>query len=232
MASTDLYVKRLEFADKRLGRQVVHDPASRGFVRPRPVDKSTWVERKAIRIYDPRPNPNQPRGNCTGCEKCMNLNAVGSRKKGVVLDMLAADRIYSLATRLDPFTGSWPPDDTGSSGLAAAKAAKQLGLGGAYYWIFNGIDGVVQAIQDGDVVGIGSRWDNNMFEMNSQGIIEPGGGTAGGHQWAARAVDLDRGLLGGRCWWGPDFKDWWIRLDHAAELLADDGDAHVQERAA
>lgn len=235
MPAPDLYVKRLEFTDRRLGRHVVHDPRSRGFVRPRPVDKSTWRERVTVRTWDPIPNPNQPVGNCTMCAKGSQFNSAGNRVKGVVLGMEWALDRYVWETAHDQFPGAWKRDgtgqDTGSSGLWSAKTAQQFGEGGDYFWIMDGIDGVVQAVQDGDAVSMGTRWDNNMFNKNSQGIIEPGGGMAGGHQWIARAVALDRGLLGGRCWWGPDFRDWWIKLEHAAELLADDGDAHVQQRA-
>jgi hypothetical protein len=45
--------------------------------------------------------------------------------------------LYSMATRLDRFAGIYPHDDTGSSGLAVAKAAKKFGLISAYRWAFS-----------------------------------------------------------------------------------------------
>lgn len=226
---TDLHVRRLESRDPRLGRHVVHDERSRGFAFGATPDTSTWKTRH-IRVYDPRPNPNQVIGDCTGCAKAIQFNAIGNRVTGQVLGMFDADRIYSLATVLDPWEGYYPPDDTGSSGLAAAKAAQQLGLGGEYRWLFGGAEEVVQAVMDGHVVNVGTRWDNRMFNQDAQGFVTPGGSVAGGHEWSVRGYEVDKDALLGRCWWG-DFRDFWIKREHLAELLADDGDANVQARA-
>jgi len=225
----EVYRKQIPSTDPRLGRHVEHDPASRGFAIPQAVDKSTWVSKK-IRIYDPIPNPNQTIGNCTMCAKAMQMNAAGNRKVGVVLGMKWAMNKYEWETANDEFPGQYPPDDTGSSGLAASKTAQHFGVGGAYYWIFNGADGVVQAVMAGDVVNVGTRWDNDMFHPDSKNIVHPGGGVAGGHEWAVRGYDKDRDLLMGRCWWGT-FKDFWISRADLDALLHDDGDAHIQKRA-
>jgi hypothetical protein len=228
----DLYVRRIPSTDRRLGRHVVHDPRSRAFAGPTPVDTSTWND-KTIRIYDPTPNPNQVIGNCTGCAKAMQLNAVGNRKAGVVLKMAQADQVYSLATTLDPWAGSWTApswEDTGSSGGAAAKAAQQLGHGGVYRWRFDGADGVVQEVQEGNVVNVGTVWYNRMFDQDERGFVTPGGSVAGGHEWSIRGYDERKDALLGRCWWGL-FRDFYIKREHLNDLLADDGDAHVQARA-
>jgi hypothetical protein len=219
-------IERIPFTDRRLGRHIVLDDRSRGFVRPGAVDHSTW-RTKSIRIYDPDPNPNQTIGNCTGVAKCVQLNAAKNRVSGRVLNMTDAERVYSLATELDPWPGSWPPTDTGSSGLAAAKAAQKLGLAGEYLWIFGGADGVVQAVMDGDVVNVGTRWDEQMFNPDRNGIVHPGGPVAGGHEWSVRGYDARRDLVLGRCWWG-DFRDFWISRSDLNSLLADGGDANVQ----
>jgi hypothetical protein len=133
--ATDLHVVMVDQQDPRLGRQVVHDPRSRAFPMAAP-DTSTWRS-KTIRMYDPTPNPNQTIGDCTGCDKAMEGNAAGNRVSGRVLTMADAEQVYSLATELDPWDGSWPPTDTGSSSLAAAKAAQRLKLGSAFrdVWI-------------------------------------------------------------------------------------------------
>lgn len=225
---TDYRVVTYPKRDPRLGRVGVFDERSRGFAFAASVDTATWRTRH-VRIYDPLPNPNQAIGDCTGCAKAIQFNAVGNRVTGQVLKMSNADRIYSLATTLDPWDGAWPPDDTGSSGLAAAKAAQQLDLGGTYRWLFGGADEVVQAVMDGHVVNVGTRWDNHMFDQDADGRVEPGGSVAGGHEWSVRGFDADRDWLLGRCWWG-DFRDFWIKREHLAELLADDGDANVQAR--
>jgi hypothetical protein len=230
MPATDLHVVVVDQRDPRLGRQVTHDPRSRAFPM-RAADTSTWRS-KTIRLYDPTPNPNQNIGDCTGCDKAMNGNAAGNRVPGRVLNMGHAEKIYSLATQLDPWDGQWPPTDTGSSGLAASKAAQQLGLGGEYRWaLAGGADAVVQQIMDGQTVGVGTYWYQGGFEPKPRlagGVqIEMTGPKVGGHQWRIRGYDEPTDMLLGRCWWGR-FRDFWISRAHLAELLADDGDAHTQ----
>jgi len=231
---SNLTIKRFNQQDPRLGRNQVHDERSRGFVAARPtVDRSTWHDH-SIRIYDPLPNPNQTVGNCTMCAKAMQHNAVGNRQKGVILDMAWAMRTYEWETANDQFPGAYKPgdpnsQDTGSSGLASCKTAQHEGTGGEYRWEFEGADGVVQNIMAGRVISVGTRWDWNMFEQDSRGLIQLGGGEAGGHQYIYRGYDLDRDELIGRCWWGV-FRDFRISRANADELLRDGGDAHYQER--
>lgn len=222
-----VFVKIVEQQDLRLGRQVVHDPRSRGFARRITVNRSTWRD-KSIRIYDPTPNPNQCHGECTWCAKAMQFNAVGNRVPGRVLRMDTVHKGYSLATSLDPWEGSWEPDDTGSSGLASAKSAQRMGLGGDYHWFFGGADEVTQAVNDNEVVSVGTRWDYDMFEQDKDGRIHLGGGEAGGHQYVFRGYWKSRDWLKGRCWWG-DFRDFWIARTDLDTLLHDNGDAHVQK---
>lgn len=218
---------RIDQHDNRLGRHVRHDEQSKGFALPVTVDRSTWHD-KAIRVYDPTPNPNQVIGNCTGCSKSNSLNAVGSRLKGRVLNMADADALYSWATRDDPWAGAWPPDDTGSSGLAAARAAQAYGVGGAYQWLFGGADQVVQTIMAGRVVSVGTLWYYGMFDAFPDAPVTVGGGVAGGHQWTVRGYDVSSDWLMGRCWWGG-FRDFWIKRESLQYLLDQDGDAHVQD---
>lgn len=231
MSTPELRVERVDPVDPRLGRQLVHDPRSRAFALPmRAIDRSLWRDRR-IRLYDPLPNPNQMIGNCTGCSKMMQFNAVGNRVTGVVLKMPKATKVYSLATTLDPWEGSWEPDDTGSSGLAAAKAAQLLGLGGEYRWLFGGADEVVQAVMEGHAVSVGAWWYEPMF-TNRYADGRPltvSGDRAGGHQWTAHGYWKARDYVLGRCWWGT-YRDFWIRRVDLQRLLDEGGDAHVQKR--
>jgi hypothetical protein len=125
-----------------LGRQKVHDERSRSFamatVTP-PVDYTTWRDR-SLRIYDPLPNPDQAVGCCTGVAKCSQLNSAGNRRLGRVLNMKDAERIYSRNTEIDPWPGQWPPVDTGSSGLASAKTAREFGQAGGHQYVIRGYD--------------------------------------------------------------------------------------------
>src|SRR3954454_7269618 len=169
-------------------------------------DTSTWRSH-VIRVYDPLPNPAQRIGNCTGCDKAMEGNAAGNRVASRLLTMADAERIYSLATRLDPWDGQWPPTDTGSSGLAACKAAQQLNLGGAYHWaLTGGADAVVQQIMEGQTVGVGTWWQGSGPRPKPRGqggvFVEMTGAKAGGHQWRIRGYYEPTDMLLGRCWWG------------------------------
>lgn len=215
--------------DPRLGRNIVHDERSRAFPLLTPIDKSTWRD-KAVRIYDPIPNPNQTIGNCTGCAKAMEFNAVGNRVAGRVLKMVNATAFYARATEIDPFPGTYPPEDTGSSGLAAAKAAVEQGYGGEYRWLFRGADEIVQAVMDGHVVNVGTWWYEGMMPHDYSRLVHPTGMKVGGHQWIVRGYDKSSDWVMGRCWWGT-FRDFWITRSDLQNLMMDDGDAHIQVKA-
>lgn len=224
---TDLDITLVAQESPLLGRQKVHDERSRSFPMLASVDRSSWRD-KSVRVYDPIPNPNQTVGCCTGVAKSVQLNSVGNRVAGRVLNMDDALRLYSKASAIDPFPGAWPPEDTGSSSLASCKAAQFFGLAGEYRWIFGGADEVVQNVMEGRVISVGTWWYWDMFyPWTTGGIARPTGGKAGGHQWAVRGYDVDRDLVLGRCWWG-DFKDFWIKRSDLDALLRDEGDAHFQ----
>jgi hypothetical protein len=203
------------------------------------VDKSTWRD-KRVRIYDPIPNPNQTVGNCTMCAEAMILNAVGNRRRGVRLDMAWAMSGYEWETANDEFDGQYPPTDTGSSGLAAAKTAQHTGDGGPYQWIFGGADGVVQAIMSGKAISVGTDWYENQFTgykmYYGKPVIKPGGSLAGGHQYVFHGYSRASDRLLGRCWWGAEdgsldvHRDFWMARGDAGDLLANQGDAHWQAR--
>lgn len=213
-----------------LGRNKVHDPRSRAFPMMVTVDRSLWRD-KAIRLYEPFPNPYQRVGCCTGVAKASQLNAVGNRVSGRVLNLTDAERMYSRNSEIDPFPGTWPPTDTGSSGLASAKTAIEFGWAtDEYRWIFGGADEVVQNIMEGRVISAGTWWYWSMFVRDSLGriTVSEAEGQAGGHQYVLRGYDLSSDYVLGRCWWG-DFRDFWIKRTDLDMLLRDGGDAHYQK---
>lgn len=228
---TDLYTRPLPRTDVRLGRNIVHDPQSRGFAVPTAVDTSQWRTR-TIRIYDPKPNPNQPNGCCTYVAKCIQGNAVNNRVKGVVLNMDVAQAGYIRETEIDPFPGKMPEEDTGSNGLASCKVGQERGEFGDYQWFFGGIDQIVQylCVEEKPIpVSVGTAWTNGMFNRDSKGFISPTGGIAGGHQYVYHGYVEPLDALEGLCWWGS-WRRFLIKREHAGDLLSDDGDAHVQKR--
>lgn len=223
------YLERVELRpqnDPRLGRQLVHDRRSRGYVGRRATGPLRTLMH---RVYDPRVNPNQVVGNCTGVSEAIQANAAGNRVTGVVLRMPDADRFYYRATELDPFPGTAPAEDTGSSGLAAATAAVELGVAERFEWYF-GLDHVLAGLQL-RTISVGTWWRHNMWEKDPRtGVIpRPAGAYDGGHQWTLRGYDARRGLVTGRCWWGT-WRDFLIQAEHLGELLDDGGDAHATHR--
>jgi len=230
-------IKQVEQEYPFLGRQMVHDSRSRLFTpKGLAVDKTTW-RTKSIRLYDPLPNPNQRVGNCTGVAKAMQLNAAGNRNPvrhrswwpstSGIITMLDAEQIYHLNTQVDPWPGEWPPDDTGSSGLASAQSAQAIGWGGEYNWLFGGADEVVQEVMRGNTVSVGTWWYQGMMNQDADGVIHPTGPRVGGHQYLIRGYVKAKDLVLGRCWWG-DFRDFYIPRSALNDLIMDDGDAHTQ----
>ncbi len=238
--TADLHVVVVDQHDPRLGRQVVHDPRSRSF--PFPIaalpDKPTRAVRH--RIWGPRTTPAQDIGCCTGVDQAVKCDAAGNRVRGVILGLDDAKSVYRIASGIDPFAGQWPPDDTGSSGLAACKAAVQLGWITRYEWLFAGARQVLAAVagdstRPGRCVGVGTWWHEGMFRPDPDTLlVRPTGARVGGHQWTITGWEPRYNALEGLCWWGPGFGDngrFRITLDDLDDLLADDGDAHVTYRA-
>ena len=230
---TDLHVAIVEQTSPWLGRNVVHDPQSRGFAFAEAEAPRQDIQ---LRAYGPRPNPEQAIGCCTGVDAAVKSNIVGNRIKGAVLGMAYAIKVYSRATQIDPWPGSYPPADTGSSGLAACKAQLEFGDITRYEWIFTGTAGIYAALRAGKPVGVGARWDHNMFDADpATGFIRAGGGVAGGHQWTVDGYRRRYDAFVGQCWWGHwglgGTGRFLIKRAHLDELLADDGDAHVTYRA-
>lgn len=227
----DLHVVRLDQTDPRLGRHVVHDPRSRQYAVSAP--REALVTRSfRHRVFNPNPMPNQAIGCCTGVAECVMGDTQGNRVRGVSLDMDDAVKVYSRATELDPFDGTYPPTDTGSSGLAAAKAATEMGIVERYEWVFGGVDQLLATLRDRPVA-VGTRWDNHMFhpEPNTY-LVTLGGGVAGGHEWTVIGYNKRYDAFEGQCWWGNWAAKGMFRIRRAdlATLLADDGDAHVSYR--
>jgi hypothetical protein len=237
--STDLHIVRVPQQDPRLGRDVVHDPASRGFAYP--IGALPGKPAKPIRhhIYGPKKTPDQTIGCCTGVDQAVKCDAVENRIKSVILGMDDAVRIYSLATTLDDDGQQYPPTDTGSSGLYACKASQKLGLIDRYEWLFAGSRQVLATLAGdqglpGRCVGVGTWWFNDMFNPDPESLlVKQTGPKVGGHQWTVTGWDPHYDAFEGLCWWGPDFGQngrFRIKYDDLDELLADDGDAHVTYR--
>lgn len=143
-------------------------------------------------------------GSCTGNAGTGALgtqpfyDAVGSSVLPSVTDASATEQyaiqLYSDATVVDGYPGTYPPDDTGSSGLAICKVLKARGTISGYRWARSAY-GLLRLLQSGPVLQ-GMPWYNAFFEPDNAGFIDsdptwPGSGRAGGHEVEMLGVEID-----------------------------------------
>jgi hypothetical protein len=143
-------------------------------------------------------------GNCTGNAVAGVLNTEPFHKPGrKLLRETDAVKIYTVATQLDAIPGAYPPTDTGSSGLAAMKAAKQLGLIGGYNHAL-GLKEALAALMAGPAA-FGTVWLTGMDTPDARGIIQAVGDVRGGHEYEALGVDAVLKLIWFEQSWGPTY---------------------------
>jgi hypothetical protein len=215
-------------ADPRLGRHINHDPRSRRFpVRAAgPIESVQHV--RHVPVFD-----QGQLGSCTGnaAVGCLGTGmffaTMDQREQAIVpLNEQGAVEVYSRATVLDNFDGTYPPDDTGSDGLSVAKVLKADGFISGYSHAF-GIDDLLAGLMHTPCI-VGTEWTDGMFNPDAEGIIHPTGAAAGGHEYVCDGYDADRELLWFTNSWGTS---WAWSGRHAmpvaefASLLSRDGDA-------
>jgi len=157
---------------------------------------------------------------------------LGSNPRGnPKADQVLAVALYSEATRLDQWDGTYLPDDTGSSGLAVAKAAQRRGLITSYRHAFS-FGAVLDALSRSPII-VGTNWLGDMYSPEPSGYLRCTGEVVGGHEYLIRGVDpRKRHVLCDNSWsasWGRKGRFWlhWADLE---ALLADGGDATIPIR--
>lgn len=206
----------------RLARLLEHDPASWEF----PADTAAI---QTVSWAHPGPVLDQGDvGSCTGNALADCLNTLPLYKSGAFLDERSAIAIYTWATHHDNVPGSYPKEDTGSTGLAACKAGKHLGLLSGYKHAF-GVEHTLGALSLQPVM-IGIPWYNGMFTPDGDGFVNVTDGVAGGHEIAVIGNDtLNQFVTLLNSWgsgWGMNgtAKLRWSDLER---LLAEQGDCTV-----
>lgn len=191
-------------AGMRLGRNMWLDGRSLAYMvennvaeMGRPISSKAWE--RVIPILD-----QGKLGSCTGNA---GTGALGTQPffddvgKAVLLppdDPAAIEKfavqLYSDATVIDGYPGSYPPDDTGSSGLAICKVLKQREIIKGYRFARSAY-GFVQLLQNGPVLQ-GMPWYEAFFQPDAKGFIDAdpqwhSSALAGGHEVEAIGIEVD-----------------------------------------
>lgn len=206
-----------------LGRHVNHDPRSLAYkvVPDGTVQTARWERRTPVLDQGDV-------GSCTGNAACGVLGTDPFYTPGFIGDETEAVTLYSSATVLDPYQGTYPPDDTGSDGLSVAKACKAAGLISGYTHITS-ITAALTAIQTGPFI-VGTEWLSSMDDPDGSGYVTVTGTVRGGHEYECVGYDAGRDLWEFVNSWGTGFGvagHFYYSSASFTKLLASDGDATV-----
>ena len=209
----------------KLGRHVEHDERSRAWAVAEDVAairSVSWTRRAPI--FD-----QGDLGSCTGNAMAGAVGTDSAEGEGVAtLTEDDAVNLYSLATHLDRIPGVWPPEDTGSSGLAVAKAAKKAGLIHSYRHAFS-LHAALTALQHGPVI-VGMAWLTGCDNPDPSGLVRYDGAVRGGHEIELLACYVDAQTVTFANSWGEGWGAagyFSMSFDDFDRALADGGDVTV-----
>jgi len=214
---------------KRLGRNVRHDSRSLNYL----VEEKPLAAIQSVNWQ--RVTPVLDQGNLGSCTGNASVGHLGTKplydtlgaliSGGLKLDEDEAVKVYSLATQLDSYSGTYPPTDTGSDGLSAAKACQKLGLIDGYNHATT-LTAVLSALQDGSAIG-GFNWYEGFDDPDSNGLVKINGQVRGGHEFELNYVDINNKLVGAINSWserGGVKGHFYFSWDDLERLLGEDGD--------
>jgi hypothetical protein len=140
----------------------------------------------------------------------------------------SAVALYSFATYFDGAETIYPPQDTGSSGLAVMKSAKHFGYLSAYKHAF-GFDHFLDSLALQPVI-VGTAFTADMETPDSTGLVHTTGKVVGGHEYLALGYDDSNRLVTFlNSWssgWGVEGR-FQVSYNEFSALLADKGDVGV-----
>lgn len=204
-----------------LGRLVEHDPRSKAF----PADVTGVVihdvlHQRHVPVFD-----QGDLGSCTGNAAAGCMASGPWTHKTTEKDAVT---LYERATHLDGIAGVYPPNDTGSSGLAVMKAVRENQWIGAYHHCFS-LHACLAALQTTPVIA-GVNWYEGFDHPAPDGTVRIAGGVRGGHEVCLLGVDVEHNLIRavnswGSSWGDKGFFSWtWADFDR---LLHEHGDVTV-----
>lgn len=225
-----IYAERIPVitAQRGFGRHIRHDPRSRQYRVPRRETIRSVQHTSNIPALD-----QGDLGQCTGAAalKCLSYDPFYSqlnrRFPAFRWDISTATQIYSFNTQNDSFAGTYPPEDTGSDGLASGDTLKKLGWISGYQHAFGFAD-LLSALQVGPV-SMGSNWYSSMSTPTSAGEVRITSSAflEGGHQYCLDGVDVAQQRVWGQQSWGPNWGlggRFWMSYKTTQRLLSESGD--------
>lgn len=218
----------------RLGRHIEHDARSWAYEISADLLPSTYTS--AVHAINIPVLDQGDLGSCTGhaAEGLVGTDPLYGAIPGTVaarptgdagVDHLQAVALYSAATHLDSISGSYPPSDTGSTGLAVAKAAQQAGLIAGYLHAFSQ-DTALKALGVMGLIG-GFRWYEGFDNPDASGFVSISGQVRGGHEFLLYGIDVTGQRVLARNSWGAGWGAagcFSFSFDDFGRLLAEKGD--------
>lgn len=240
-----------------LGRHLLHDPRSRNWDARQLLPRGEAKMPTATRVW-PRHTGVWDQGSLGACTAYAALTVLScepfyaraaARAKAKYWAAVSGSRlvngVWQFVAPVDPVAqyqyetvidnsevpGSYPPTDTGSTGLWSMRTLQAYALIDNYYHAFD-LTTALDLVATQGPVSIGIAWYDSMFQPDSCGevTISPDAQVAGGHQLpivgvhpAAQRVELpnswgDQWGVGGRCF---------MSYDTLGRLLGEDGDVTI-----
>lgn len=204
--------------DLRLDRLVQFDERSRSF--PVTAELTTPIARSYTWRCESWLDQGSE-GACTGFSRAL---WVAARPKAVQVTEDTAKVLYKRAQQID----EWPGEGySGSSVLAAVKAAQEAGYVENYHWSFSLSELAAGVARFGPAV-LGVNWYGGMYRPDAEGVIHVEGAQVGGHAILCNGVSVKRQTFRLHNSWG---KNWGkngeceISWSDMARLLDEDGEA-------
>lgn len=224
-----------DIGPQRLGRHVEHDERSRAYALSTDLLGAGYVSATHT-VHAPVLDQGQV-GACTGfgTEACASADpfiaaipvTVKARPTGdAATDNTQALALYHSATSLDNIKGAYPPNDTGSTGLAAAKAAQKAGLISGYQHALS-LDAALKGLGALPCI-TGINWYEGFDQPDATGRVKTSGSVRGGHEFCVYGIDVDQQLVWARNSWGTDWGlngTFCFSFDDWGQLLDEQGDA-------
>jgi len=206
-----------------LGRLPQFDERSREYsirtlVEPKPLRSYTW---SCATVLD-----QLSEGVCVGCAWAHEMAA---RPRVWPVDLQLARLIYREATFIDP----WPANDQpvvnynhGTSILAGAKIATQLGHYKEYRWAFDMQEALLALSYFGPGVA-GVNWYESMYDPDASGLLHITGQPVGGHAILVNGLNVAKKLVRVHNSWGSSWGingEAFLTFDDFERLLDESGE--------